>query len=72
MVKGEHVGQALGSQYIDGICAGIEETLTHQQLEDLLYDYARDDVDVLFGLYDKLGGRSLDEEYHFPFESVDR
>ena len=69
-VKGEHVGRSLGEQYIDGLSAGIEDTLTHRELERLLDDYARGDVDVLFGLYDSLGGDRLDETYNFPFENA--
>lgn len=71
-VKAQHVGQALGEQFVDGIVAGLEETITHRELRRLLYDYAVGDVEVLFGLYDSLGGEELDSKYDYPLAEVER
>lgn len=65
-VKGQHVGQALASAYVDGVVAGLESTSTHQALRRLLYDYSVSDVADLFALYDALGGKELDVEYGHP------
>lgn len=71
-VKAQHVGQAIGERFIKGIDLGMEETLTHQRLQQLLYDYAVGDVDVLFGLYDALGGANLERDYEYPLDEIDR
>lgn len=69
-VKGKHVGQVLGERYVDGVVNGLEETSTHQELEQLLSDYAESDVADLFELYDVLGGDSLQNDYHYPLEEI--
>lgn len=66
MVKGVHVGQALGKQYVDGVVAGIEDLSTHRELKRLLYDYSLSDIVDLHRLYLSLGGEDLDQEYHYP------
>ena len=68
-VQGKHVGQVLGERFVEGQSnPKLGKTRTHQELQKLLYDYASSDVDVLFGLYDALGGAQLEEDYHHPFE----
>lgn len=65
-VTGAHVGRVLGERYVEGVVAGLEGTSTHRRLRRLLHDYAVGDVDVLFDLYDALGGEALDDEYRAP------
>lgn len=63
-VTGKHVGQVLGSRYVEGVAAEIEGTHTHRELRRLLYEYAVGDVDVLFDLYDALtGGESAVDSF---------
>lgn len=69
-VKGEHVGQVLGEQYVDGITHGLQHTNTHQELKRLLRDYAESDVADLLTLYYRLGGEGLIDEYHYPLETI--
>jgi hypothetical protein len=71
-VKAAHVGRTLGARYVDGLVAGLTETTTHRRLHRLLTDYAAGDVDVLFGVYDALGGPTLDETYHEPVGALGR
>jgi hypothetical protein len=71
-VKAAHVGRTLGERYVDGLVAGLSETTTHRRLRRLLTDYAVGDVDVLFDVYDALGGPSLDEAYHTPVSGLGR
>lgn len=69
-VRGAHVGEVLGERYVEGLEAGIEHTKTHQQLAQLLSDYAAGDVDVLFELYRNLGGEALVDEHCYPVDEV--
>ena len=69
-VKGSHIGTVLGEEYIKGLTHGLEETRTHQELEQLLIDYAKSDVSDLFDLYEALGGKTLYPSYHYPLEEV--
>jgi hypothetical protein len=71
-VKAAHVGRTLGERYVDGLVAGLSETTTHRRLYQLLADYAVGDVDVLFGVYDALGGSVLEETYHTPVGDLGR
>ncbi|KAB1187893.1 MULTISPECIES: hypothetical protein [Haloferax] len=59
-VKGAHVGEALGEQFVDGVVAGLDHTHTHAELTRLLVDYAAGDIEPLFSLHDAL--RRLDTE----------
>ncbi|MFC4548949.1 MULTISPECIES: hypothetical protein [Halorussus] len=52
VVEGWHIGTTLGEQYVAGISAGLEDTLTYRELERLLFDYAEADVTPLFELFD--------------------
>lgn len=72
VVQGKHIGQTLGQKYVEGVTAGLEQTSTHRELKRLLYDYSLSDVVDLFTLYEAIGGETLDEEYHFPIEKIDR
>jgi DNA polymerase elongation subunit (family B) len=71
-VRGSHVGQVLGEKYIDGVQAGLEGTKTHEELEQLLYDYSISDIVDLFALYDALGGEQLEDDFHFPVEEIEQ
>lgn len=53
-VDGRHVGQGLGAAYVEGVAAGLTDSLTCRELERLLRDYTTSDVAVLFELADAL------------------
>ncbi len=69
-VQGRHIGTALGEWYVKGIEVGLEGTKTHEQLEQLLYDYSISDIADLPALYQALGGETLDRDYYYPFEEI--
>lgn len=71
-VKGAHVGKSLAQKYVEGIVAGLEGTSTHQELEQILYDYSISDIVDLYPLYQSLGGQELDSEYHRPLAEISR
>jgi hypothetical protein len=72
MVKGVHVGRVLGERYVEGVVAGIEATKTHRELTRLLTDYSRSDIEDLYTLYESLGAETLDEQYHYPLDGIER
>ncbi|WP_416840793.1 hypothetical protein [Haloferax sp. DFSO52] len=59
-VKGAHIGEALGEQYVENVATGLENTRTHDELTRLVVEYAAGDIEPLFSLHDTL--RRLDTE----------
>ena len=60
----------IGGRTIEDVINGLEKTRTHQELTQLLSDYAESDVADLFTLYDALGGDSLLEDYQYSLGEV--
>lgn len=56
-VQGKHIGKAIGEAYVTALVTGARDTATTRELERLLTDYARADVEPLFEL-DRIFSRS--------------